>query len=72
MDSYPNIQTSATRRSLVPLAKFRVTARHSDNDVSLVTLAENCRQAVNLAKAFCEKIATASSAPNHGPVKQER
>ena len=61
MDSYPNTQASATRRILLPLVKFRVTARHSDNDVSLVTLAENCRQAVNLAKAFCDKIATASN-----------
>jgi hypothetical protein len=43
------------------MARHRVVAGHRDNNVSLVTLAENCRQAVNLAKAFCDTLATASN-----------
>jgi hypothetical protein len=61
MDSYTNIQTSATRRPIRPLAGYRVMARHRDHNVSLVTLAENCRQAVNLAKVFCRTLATGSN-----------
>jgi hypothetical protein len=36
-------------------------ARHRNNEQSLVTLAENCRQAANHAKAFCDAIATRSN-----------
>lgn len=58
MDSYTNTQTSAPRRSIRPLAGYRVMARHRDQCQSLVTLAENLRQAVTRAKAFCDTIAT--------------
>jgi len=58
MDSYTNIQTSALRRPIRPLARYRVMARHHDQGQGLVTLAENARQAANLAKAFCDTIAT--------------
>ena len=58
MDSYTNIQTSAPRRPIRPLARYRVMARHRDQGQGLVTLAENARQAANLAKAFCDTIAT--------------
>ena len=59
MDSQTNIQTSATRRLLLrPSAGYRVMARHRDQGQSLVTLAENLRQAVTRAKAFCDTIAT--------------
>ena len=61
MDSHTNSQTPATRRPIRPLARYRVTAQHRDHYQSLVTLAENCRQAVNLAKAFCETLATGSN-----------
>jgi hypothetical protein len=43
------------------MAQFRVMARHRDHSLSLVTLAENGRQAVNLARKFCDRIATASN-----------
>lgn len=58
MDSYTNNQTSAPRRPIHPLAGFRVMARHRDQNQSLVTLAENLRQAVTRAKAFCDTLAT--------------
>jgi len=58
MDSYANSQTSAPRRPIRPLAGYRVMARHRDHNQSLVTLAENLRQAVLRAKAFCDTIAT--------------
>ncbi len=58
MDSYTNTQTSAPRRPIRPLAGYRVMARHRDQSQSLVTLAENLRQAVIRAKAFCDTIAT--------------
>ena len=64
MDSYTNntnAQASATPRPLRPMAQFRVMARHRDHSLSLVTLAENGRQAVNLAREFCDRIATASN-----------
>jgi len=59
MDSYTNNQTSAPRRPIHPLARYRVMARHRDRGQALVTLAENARQAANLAKAFCDAIAIA-------------
>ncbi|MGA2618763.1 MAG: hypothetical protein ABSF26_14205 [Thermoguttaceae bacterium] len=31
MDSYTNIQSSASRRPIRPLARFRVIARHHDH-----------------------------------------
>ena len=37
------------------LAHYRVMALHGDQGLGLVTLAENLRQAVNLAKAFCDQ-----------------
>jgi hypothetical protein len=43
------------------LAGYRVMARHCDHSQSLVTLAENQRQAVIRAKAFCDTIATAGN-----------
>ena len=58
MDYHANSETSATRR---PVAQFRVMALHRDRRLGLVTMAENCRQAVNLARAFCDRIATASN-----------
>ena len=61
MDSYTNTQTSAPRRPACPLARYRVMARHRDQSRSLVTLAENARQAVNLAKAFCDTMAAHSN-----------
>ncbi len=57
MDSHTNFQTSAPRRPIRPLAGYRVMARHRDRSQSLVTLAENHRQAVIRAKAFCDTIA---------------
>ena len=60
MDSHANFQASASRRSIRPLAGYRVMARHRDHNQSLVTLAENLRQAVLRAKAFCDTIATNS------------
>ena len=44
------------RRPIRPLARYRVMARHRDQSQSLVTLAENARQAANLAKAFCDAL----------------
>ena len=64
MDSFTNntnAQVSANRRPLRPMAQFRVMAHHRDHSLSLVTLAENGRQAVNLAREFCDRIATASN-----------
>ena len=58
MDSHTNFQASAPRSLIRPLAGYRVMARHRDQSNSLVTLAENARQAANLAKAFCDTIAT--------------
>lgn len=60
MDSHANFQASAPRRPIRPLAGYRVMARHRDHNQSLVTLAENLRQAVLRAKAFCDTIATNS------------
>lgn len=56
MDSHTNSQTSAPRRSLRPLAGYRVMARHRDNNQSLVTLAETRLQAATRAKAFCDAL----------------
>jgi hypothetical protein len=56
MDSYTNAQTSEARRSIRPLAGYRVMARHRDQSQSLVTLAENPRQAAIFAKAFCDAL----------------
>lgn len=64
MDSFTNntnAQASTNRRPLRPIAQFRVMVRHRDHSLSLVTLAENGRQAVNLAREFCDRIATASN-----------
>ncbi len=58
MDSNTNFQTPAPRSLIRPLAGYRVMARYCDQSKSLVTLAENARQAANLAKAFCDTIAT--------------
>lgn len=38
----------------LPVAIYRVMARHRDQSESLVTLAENPRQAANLARGFCD------------------
>ncbi len=59
MDSCNNSSTSAPRRPILALARYRVMAGHRDRSQSLVTLAENCRQAANLAKALSAKIAAA-------------
>lgn len=40
----------------IPLRGYRVVARHRDHRESLVTLAENARQAAFMAKAFCEAL----------------
>lgn len=65
MDSFTNNtspQTAVTRRPVrISLAGYRVMARHRDYNESLVTLAENLRQAANRAKAFCDAIATGSN-----------
>ena len=58
MDSQMNFEIPAPRRLVRPLAGFRVMARHRDQSQSLVTLAENLRQAAIRAKAFCDTIAT--------------
>jgi len=57
MDSHKCFDSSAPRRPIrIPLARYRVIARHRDHRRSLVTLAENLRQATNLAQAFCTQI----------------
>jgi hypothetical protein len=57
MDPHAKFPAPAPCRPiLVPLAGYRVTARHRDQSHSLVTLAENLRQAANRAKAFCDAI----------------
>ena len=57
MDYRTNSDTSVARGSIrIPLAGYRVMAWHRDQSQSLVTLAENPRQAVALAKAFCDAI----------------
>jgi hypothetical protein len=48
-------------RLLIPVAGYRVTARHCDRSQSLVTLARNLRQAANRAKAFCDALDGAAS-----------
>ena len=45
-----------TQTNRIPLAGYRVVAHHRDHSESLVTLAENGRQAVCLAKAFCNAL----------------
>ncbi len=45
-----------TQTNRIPLAGYRVVAHHRDHSESLVTLVENCRQAVFLAKAFCDAL----------------
>ena len=59
MDSHANFEASAARRSFRPAAGYRVMAQHRDHSQALVTLAENLRQAVIRAKAFCDANATA-------------
>ena len=59
MDYHANTEPSAVRSILIPLAGYRVTAWRPRHGQALVTLAENLRQAVNRAQAFCDKIAGA-------------
>lgn len=58
MDSHTIFAASASPRPLLPLAGYRVMARHRDQGQSLVTLAENLRQATLRARAFCDGLAT--------------
>lgn len=57
MDPHHNLSTPASRTTLLPPAGYRVVARHADRSLSLITLAENLRQAVNLARTFCDRVA---------------
>ena len=49
-----NTNTVTTKFRQTP-AHYRVMALHGDQGLGLVTLAENLRQAANLAKAFCDQ-----------------
>jgi len=58
-NSFESFKTQASRRSFrITSACYRVMARHHDHSQSLVTLAQNLRQASTLAKAFCDTIVT--------------
>ncbi len=53
--------SSHTHPIRISLARFRVTAYHRNQDTSLVTLAENLRQATNRAKAYCDALEAGGS-----------
>ena len=54
MDPRTHLPTSASQEPIyIPVADFRVIARNRGRSPSLVTLAENLCQAVNLAQEFC-------------------